>query len=156
MQIHLLFPIPCVAASPWRPRWLPCLDAATPCPGRHPGIMDSCSTDESCSAFSPVASQRKPAAASGRIRCDGVTFTVTEGGEVAKVAGGDAAPRALGSESFFDAGTGTRHQFRGRPRPCCSWSPCVRTSTASSPSTLPGRLAVFLSVNALLVSVLCF
>ena len=73
--------------------------------------MDSCSTDESCSALSPPASQRKPAAAAGRIKCDGVTFTVTEGGEVAKVAGGDAAPRALGSESFFDAGTGTRHQF---------------------------------------------
>ena len=73
--------------------------------------MDSCSTDESCSALSPAANQRKPAAASGRIRCDGVTFTVTEGGEVAKVAGGDAAPRALGSESFFDAGTGTRHHF---------------------------------------------
>ena len=30
---------------------------------------------------------------------------------MAKVAGGDTALRALGSESFFDAGTGTRHQF---------------------------------------------
>ncbi|KAG2553982.1 hypothetical protein PVAP13_9KG633200 [Panicum virgatum] len=73
--------------------------------------MDSCSTDESCSALSPAASQRKPAAAAGRVRCDGVTFTVTEGGEVAEVVRGAAAPRVLGSESFFDASTGTRHHF---------------------------------------------
>ena len=73
--------------------------------------MDSCSTDESCSALSPAASQRKPAAAAGRVKCDGVTFTVTEGGEVAEVVRGAAAPRVLGSESFFDAGTSTRHHF---------------------------------------------
>ena len=77
--------------------------------------MDSCSTDESCSALSPAASQRKPAAAAGRVKCDGVTFTVTEGGEVAEVVRGAVrgatAPRVLGSESFFDASTGTRHHF---------------------------------------------
>ena len=91
--------------------------------------------DENSSALSPAARQRKPAAGAP-VRCGGVTFTVTEGNEVAEVARGGAA-RVLESESFLDAGTGTRHHFvdvRGRPRPCCSWCPCARTSAASSPS----------------------
>ncbi|CAO2207449.1 unnamed protein product [Urochloa humidicola] len=40
----------------------------------------------------------------------GVAFTVTEGKEVAEVVVGGAA-RVLGSESFLDADTGTRHHF---------------------------------------------
>ena len=66
--------------------------------------------DENSSALSPAARQRKPAAGAP-IRCGGVTFTVTEGNEVAEVVRGAAAPCVLGSESFFDAGTGTRHHF---------------------------------------------
>ncbi|KAG2542673.1 hypothetical protein PVAP13_9NG653900 [Panicum virgatum] len=74
--------------------------------------MDSCSTDESCSGLSPAARQRKAAAGGGgRVMCDGMTFTLTEGNEVAEVVRGAAAPCVLGSESFFDAGTGTRHHF---------------------------------------------
>ncbi|PAN36501.1 hypothetical protein PAHAL_6G288400 [Panicum hallii] len=71
-------------------------------------------TDDSSSALSPAARQRKPAGAGAApvISCDGVTFTVTEGNEVAEVARGGAA-RALHSESFLDAGagTGTRRHF---------------------------------------------
>ena len=65
--------------------------------------------DESSSALSPAARQRKPAAGAP-VRCGGVTFTVTEGNEVAEVARGGAV-RVLESESFLDAGTGTRHHF---------------------------------------------
>lgn len=65
--------------------------------------------DENSSALSPAARQRKPAAGAP-VRCGGVTFTVTEGNEVAEVARGGAA-RVLESESFLDAGTGTRHHF---------------------------------------------
>ncbi|PUZ52493.1 hypothetical protein GQ55_6G274500 [Panicum hallii var. hallii] len=69
-------------------------------------------TDDSSSALSPAARQRKPAGAGAApvISCDGVTFTVTEGNEVAEVARGGAA-RVLHSESFLDAGTGTRRHF---------------------------------------------
>ncbi|RLM61092.1 hypothetical protein C2845_PM14G19760 [Panicum miliaceum] len=68
--------------------------------------------DDSSGTPSPAARQRKPAGAGAApvISCDGVTFTVTEGNEVAEVARGGAA-RVLRSESFLDAGTGTRRHF---------------------------------------------
>ena len=49
-------------------------------------------------------------ATSGRVKCEGVVFTVTGGNEVALVTRGGAT-RALGSESYLDASTGTRHHF---------------------------------------------
>jgi hypothetical protein len=45
----------------------------------------------SLASWTPTARQRrKPAAAAARVRCDGVTFTVTEGNEVAEVVRGAA------------------------------------------------------------------
>jgi len=76
---------------------------------RLPSIMGS-TADENSSALSPAARQRKPAAGAP-VRCGGVTFTVTEGNEVAEVARGGAV-RVLESESFLDVGIGgTRHHF---------------------------------------------
>lgn len=50
-------------------------------------------------------------AGGGRLfKFDGMTFTVTEGNEVAQVGKGGAV-HALGGESFVDAGTGTRKHF---------------------------------------------
>ncbi|KAF8653872.1 hypothetical protein HU200_062005 [Digitaria exilis] len=57
-------------------------------------------------APSPAASQGNAAAC---VSCDGVTFTVTQGNEVAASGGG--AARVLPSESFLDEGTGTRVHF---------------------------------------------
>ncbi|CAO2211684.1 unnamed protein product [Urochloa humidicola] len=51
-----------------------------------------------------------PSAAAHGQGDSGVAFTVTEGNEVAEVVVGGAA-RVLGSESFLDADTGTRHHF---------------------------------------------
>ncbi|CAO2202750.1 unnamed protein product [Urochloa humidicola] len=51
------------------------------------------------------------AAAVAHVRCAGVAFTVTEGNEVAEVVGRGGTARVLGSESFFDAGTGLRRHF---------------------------------------------
>ena len=47
-------------------------------PVPKPGQKTVWNRDKSCSALSPAANQRKPAAASGRIRCDGVMFTTTD------------------------------------------------------------------------------
>jgi hypothetical protein len=69
------------------------------------------SNNELCS---PAAVHTPTAAAAASVKCEGVEFTVTERNEVAEVArgcGGGAAPRVLDSESFFDAGTGTRRHF---------------------------------------------
>ncbi|CAL5013843.1 unnamed protein product [Urochloa decumbens] len=73
--------------------------------------MDS-TADNSSGALSPAAhGLQGNAAAAASVRCEeGVAFTVTEGNEVAEVVGGGAA-RVLGSESFLDATTGTRHHF---------------------------------------------
>ncbi|CAN6196047.1 unnamed protein product [Urochloa humidicola] len=61
--------------------------------------------------LSPVAHGQGNAAAAVVTR-EGVTFTVTEGNEVAEVVvGGGGAARVLDSESFFDAATGMRRHF---------------------------------------------
>ena len=55
-------------------------------------------------------SERNQAAAGGSVKCEGVVFTLTMGNEVALVTRGGAT-RALGSESYRDANTHTRHHF---------------------------------------------
>jgi hypothetical protein len=67
--------------------------------------MGSAAADD----FAHCDCERKQATG-GRVKCEGVVFTVTEGNEVALVTRGGAT-RALGSESYLDASTGTRHHF---------------------------------------------
>ncbi|CAN6248671.1 unnamed protein product [Urochloa humidicola] len=75
------------------------------------GFTAAHDSSSSGSALSPAArGQGNAAAAAAIVRCAGVAFTVTEGNEVAEVVRGGAA-RALGSESFFDAGIGLRRHF---------------------------------------------
>ncbi|CAN6174430.1 unnamed protein product [Urochloa humidicola] len=69
--------------------------------------------DGHSSALSPATHGQgnAAAAAAGVVTREGVTFTVTEGNEVAEVVGGGGAARVLDSESFFDAATGLRRHF---------------------------------------------
>ncbi|GJN15575.1 hypothetical protein PR202_gb02498 [Eleusine coracana subsp. coracana] len=74
--------------------------------------MDSSTVGVSALSPSPAANEMKmTTAASGEgFEFDGMVFTVTESNEVAEVVDGGAV-HALGSESFFDAGTGTQQHF---------------------------------------------
>jgi len=75
-------------------------------------MMTGSSTGDGNSELSSPAAVHMPTAPAASVVCEGVEFTVTERNEVAEVSrGGGAAPRVLESESFFDAGTGTRRHF---------------------------------------------
>ncbi|TVU04608.1 hypothetical protein EJB05_47728, partial [Eragrostis curvula] len=63
------------------------------------------------SALAPSANETRVTADSGEgFEFGGMVFAITEGNEVAEVLDGGAV-RVLGSESFFDACTGTRQHF---------------------------------------------
>ncbi|TVU04655.1 hypothetical protein EJB05_47781, partial [Eragrostis curvula] len=63
------------------------------------------------SALAPSANETRVTADSGEVfEFGGMVFAVTEGNDVAEVLDGGAV-RVLGSESFFDASTGTREHF---------------------------------------------
>ncbi|TVU04648.1 hypothetical protein EJB05_47774, partial [Eragrostis curvula] len=63
------------------------------------------------SELAPAANETRMTADGGEgFEFDGMLFVVTESNEVAEVLDGGAV-RVLGSESFFDAGTGTREHF---------------------------------------------